>query len=295
VERQGEGKPQVSRDLGRKNMPDDWVETSRHAVAAGDVLVLASDGLYDPVPEPELAKVFQAIRKERTAPEAACGKLVSLALLHGGPDNVTVVVARFGSFRRGGRRRLGPAVSAVLFVLLVALAAIALVRPDPRGRLPPVSGMPDRVQQAVTLDIDSLDVPAGKTTVIDASTTLSLRGVHLTASDWTVQVGPDATLRITRSVIEISGALQVQLAANASLVIDDARIDAGEVRVTGAGGSRARLVHALVEASTEPTFEGDVTRDDGLDVRVRARPEPTADGTPEAPPPAASGAPKPTP
>jgi serine/threonine protein phosphatase PrpC len=290
VERQAEGKPQVSRDLGRKNMPDDWVETSRHAVNPGDVLILASDGLYDPVPEPELAKVFQAIRKERTAPEAACGKLVSLALLHGGPDNVTVVVARLGSFRRGARRRLGPAVSAVLFVALAALAAIALVRPDPRATPPPTSAVPDRVEQSVMLDADSIDAPAGKTTVVDASTTLSLRGVHLTAPDWTVQVGPDATLRITRSVIEIGGALHVQLAANASLVIEDTRIDAGEVRVTGAGGSRVRLAHASVEAATEPAFEGQVTRLDETDVRVRARPEPAVE--PASPPADATSAPE---
>lgn len=58
----------------------------------GDVLLLCTDGLTDVVDDAALGRVV----REAQDPEGACDALVDLALARGGPDNVTVVAARFG-------------------------------------------------------------------------------------------------------------------------------------------------------------------------------------------------------
>ncbi len=57
----------------------------------GDVLVLCSDGLSGQVKKEEIAQVVS------TTPDlsAVCDKLIAIANERGGPDNITVVVARF--------------------------------------------------------------------------------------------------------------------------------------------------------------------------------------------------------
>lgn len=67
------------------------VELSREAVCRGDVLVLCSDGLYRVVSDDEIASAATSMPD----PHALCVALVDLANLRGGPDNVTVVAARF--------------------------------------------------------------------------------------------------------------------------------------------------------------------------------------------------------
>jgi protein phosphatase len=57
----------------------------------GDVVLLCSDGLTDPVDDTLLTEVLA----NHVDPEAACNRLVDLALERGGPDNVTAVVARY--------------------------------------------------------------------------------------------------------------------------------------------------------------------------------------------------------
>jgi serine/threonine protein phosphatase PrpC len=58
----------------------------------GDAVVVCTDGLTGPVRDEEIAGVL------RTAPSCddACDSLVALALERGAPDNVTVIVARYG-------------------------------------------------------------------------------------------------------------------------------------------------------------------------------------------------------
>jgi protein phosphatase len=62
------------------------------ALARGDVILLASDGLTRCVPEPEIAALLGASRE----PETACRRLVEAALEHGAPDNVSVIVVAAG-------------------------------------------------------------------------------------------------------------------------------------------------------------------------------------------------------
>jgi serine/threonine protein phosphatase PrpC len=60
-------------------------------VEAGDVFILCSDGLSGQVEDAEIGLVA-----EHLAPTEAAAALVGLALVRGGPDNITVIVARAG-------------------------------------------------------------------------------------------------------------------------------------------------------------------------------------------------------
>jgi protein phosphatase len=66
-------------------------EIHRLTVADGDVLLLCSDGLSDPVDDTTIA----AVLAQTADPDQACNRLVELALEHGGRDNITVVLARY--------------------------------------------------------------------------------------------------------------------------------------------------------------------------------------------------------
>jgi protein phosphatase len=67
------------------------VDLTHQEVRRGDVLVLCSDGLSGQVKKEEIAGIITS------SPDlsAACDRLIALANERGGPDNITVVVARF--------------------------------------------------------------------------------------------------------------------------------------------------------------------------------------------------------
>jgi PPM family protein phosphatase len=71
--------------------PEIAVVLSQHAIAPSDVLLLCSDGLSRLVRPEEIA----AILGRNADLSAACSQLVDTANERGGPDNITVVVARF--------------------------------------------------------------------------------------------------------------------------------------------------------------------------------------------------------
>jgi protein phosphatase len=62
----------------------------KHEAEPGDLLLLCSDGLTEVMRDDELSEV---LRKEMP-PDDACRHLVDEANRRGGPDNITVVVAR---------------------------------------------------------------------------------------------------------------------------------------------------------------------------------------------------------
>lgn len=66
------------------------VALTRHPLRAGDHLLLCSDGLTGVVGDAEIASVVS----QAAGPRAACDELAALADDRGGPDNITVVVAR---------------------------------------------------------------------------------------------------------------------------------------------------------------------------------------------------------
>jgi PPM family protein phosphatase len=67
------------------------VDLTHQELRRGDILVLCSDGLSGQVKKDEIGKIVSS------APDlvSACEQLVTLANQRGGPDNITVVVARF--------------------------------------------------------------------------------------------------------------------------------------------------------------------------------------------------------
>jgi serine/threonine protein phosphatase PrpC len=69
------------------------VDVHRAQLAAGDSVLLCSDGLYDVVSDAEIASVLGGSANAT----AACRALIDLALERGAPDNVTAVVSRYAA------------------------------------------------------------------------------------------------------------------------------------------------------------------------------------------------------
>ncbi len=67
------------------------VDLTHQEVRQGDILVLCSDGLSSQVKKEEIAQRVSRERDLRTA----CDALIALANERGGPDNITVIIARF--------------------------------------------------------------------------------------------------------------------------------------------------------------------------------------------------------
>ena len=67
------------------------VDLTSQQIMRGDVLILCSDGLSGQVRAPEIAQIV------RSEPDlvSVCKRLIDLANENGGPDNITVVAARF--------------------------------------------------------------------------------------------------------------------------------------------------------------------------------------------------------
>jgi len=68
-----------------------FAEIHKLKVADGDVLLLCSDGLTEPVADDAIAEILAGIER----PEEACARLIERANERGGPDNVTAVVVRY--------------------------------------------------------------------------------------------------------------------------------------------------------------------------------------------------------
>lgn len=92
--------PEAARSHRRRHVVTNVVGGPRHGVHAeihkvslqdGDILVLCSDGLTEPVDDSTIAATLTS----HPEPDRACRRLLDLALEHGGPDNITVVVARY--------------------------------------------------------------------------------------------------------------------------------------------------------------------------------------------------------
>jgi PPM family protein phosphatase len=67
------------------------VDLTHQELQRGDILVLCSDGLSGLVKKEEIAETVG----DATDIPAACDRLIALANERGGPDNITVIVARF--------------------------------------------------------------------------------------------------------------------------------------------------------------------------------------------------------
>jgi protein phosphatase len=79
----------ITRSLGQNSEVKVDAREVSHALGAGDTLLLCSDGLHGVVEEAELAHLVNTPDLD-----GICRDLVSLANERGGPDNITVLVAR---------------------------------------------------------------------------------------------------------------------------------------------------------------------------------------------------------
>ena len=93
-------KPEDARNHARRNIvtnviggPSAGVHAEIHKLrlSDGDMVLLCSDGLTEPVVDDAIAGILA----QTDDPDAAAHKLVALALENGGPDNVTAIVARY--------------------------------------------------------------------------------------------------------------------------------------------------------------------------------------------------------
>ncbi len=123
----GDSANAITRFVGdeRGVQPDVYAET----LAAGDRLVLCSDGLTRHVADEEIAAAVSA-----GGPQAAVDRLVDLALVRGGEDNVTVVLYAPRDRPARGSRGLFVFGIVVAFVVILTAAAIALVLSFPPTR-----------------------------------------------------------------------------------------------------------------------------------------------------------------
>jgi protein phosphatase len=67
------------------------IDLTHQQIRRGDTLVLCSDGLSGQVTKDDIAKIV----REQPDLTSACKSLIDLANARGGPDNITVIVARF--------------------------------------------------------------------------------------------------------------------------------------------------------------------------------------------------------
>jgi PPM family protein phosphatase len=69
------------------------VDLTQQPVRRGDMIVICSDGLSGQVKREEIAEIVSDSTNDLVA---ICGELIELANARGGPDNITVIVARLG-------------------------------------------------------------------------------------------------------------------------------------------------------------------------------------------------------
>jgi protein phosphatase len=111
---------EVLRSLGVE--PDVVVDLHQLDLQPGDLFLLCSDGLSGVVRDPEIADVVR-----REPPAQAVRTLVDFANSRGGPDNVTVQIARIAGQKPGGGASQGegpPTGGRALTITLVGLAAL---------------------------------------------------------------------------------------------------------------------------------------------------------------------------
>lgn len=112
----------ITRALGTE--PELEVDILEDLLHPGDVLLLTTDGLTSVVTD----EAIQRTLADDAAPAELCSRLIAQANVRGGPDNITVVVARYvgdDTHARPKKRRVWPRLLGVSLAFLLALAVAA--------------------------------------------------------------------------------------------------------------------------------------------------------------------------
>ncbi len=80
----------LTRSMGVNEHVEVDVISPQNPLRHGDTLIICSDGLTGPVGDEEILRISSS----SDTPATICNRLVDLALDRGGPDNVTVIIAR---------------------------------------------------------------------------------------------------------------------------------------------------------------------------------------------------------
>ncbi len=258
-------KRQVARDLGRRDVQGEWVETGRASIEPGDLVVLCSDGLTDVVPQDELLQELVRLRGAKDA-DAVATSLVGRALAKGGPDNVTVVAVRVSSFSRRERRARVPWLALGLAVLVLGLGGVLVASGGDVAHLVASWGgsgsdqVPTRVDANSTLGPEApLALRPGTQTVVASERAFSVRGHALVGSDWTITARALAAVTIERSVVELDRELAVVLEPGAELLLRDVRVERGRIRVVAPQGTRVTIDHLSLPSPEALVVEGQGT------------------------------------
>lgn len=249
---EGGQKPRVARDLGRAEMAEPWVETHRVRVSAGDLVVLATDGLHDVLPVDELTTELARLRREGKDADAVATRLVALPLGRGAPDNVTVVAVRIGSWQRRGRSRSMAWVAVASVFAIVALLGVLAWLLVPRVRATPTA-LPEHVAASERVElwpVAPLDLAAGAHTTVDGA--LLVYGAELRGHDWALTTAHGLTT-VDSARVELDGAWTIDLGEAGALVLADTQVHAAGLRITG--GADARLVLEDVTVYTDGPVE----------------------------------------
>ncbi|MCB0198990.1 MAG: protein phosphatase 2C domain-containing protein [Anaerolineae bacterium] len=110
----------LARSLGAG--PTVAVDTRRFMLKPGDTVLLCSDGLHGVVSNDEIKQIAAS-----ETPEKGARKLIDLANARGGPDNISVVIARIPGSAAPAAAAAGGARSNRITALAIAVLALAAV------------------------------------------------------------------------------------------------------------------------------------------------------------------------
>jgi PPM family protein phosphatase len=98
-------------------------------LAVGDRILLCSDGLYDPIPETSEIRVLAT----RGGAKRAVSRLVKTANRYGGPDNISVVLARLAERPAAAIWQIGLIAGLLMLLGIIGFSLVTTIWLEPNG------------------------------------------------------------------------------------------------------------------------------------------------------------------
>lgn len=168
--------PNVQPDLAQ--LPD---------LEPGDRILLCSDGLYDPVPEADQIRALAA----RGGAKQAAKRLVKTANQYGGPDNVSVVMARLTKQPPMAVWQIGVIAGLILLLFVVGGIFVSIMRAEP---------IPPSLTETPALATTETPTPDDKMTFTSTTTSTDAS----LGPQTTVTLYPSPTSTLTPSITPVA-------------------------------------------------------------------------------------------